>query len=162
MIILILSIVLVSMIIFVGCSSYKTSWFWRTMFETIVVGLFMVILTLQITNALNPNPEINESCYWDGDEIRFILNNPSKAPAEEYNLIIYEKYDGSYGISIDELCNVSSYFQDEYTLIYCDYIPPKSHANVSINLEDKSKRNFKYSSWGRTTRKKYEKMISCN
>lgn len=130
----------------------------------LIVGLILFFSSLYLTSALIPNPEINASCYYKNDVTHFFLYNPSEHIAEDYNLIIYEPYWHGHGTSyvIDELCDVGVYpKQQAYTLIHCDYLPPKSYADISIDFEDKSLTQFKYSSWGRTTTKKTNEIIKC-
>lgn len=144
--------------------SIKINWVWKSLFEVVILGLILFGLTFWITAVLVPNPEIQKTCYIEGENIKFILDNPSKYPAEDYNLIIYEKYWHGHSTSyvVSELCTVDVYpTQSKYTLIHCDYIPPNSQANINIDFENKTKTQFKYSSWGKTTPKETNEIILC-
>ena len=133
----------------------------------IIGSLITFFITYLIGNQLNPNPEVKKTCYPGKDGINFVLNNPSKIPAEDFNMIIYEDYGGGGKSYADnELCVADIYnFQPKYTLIHCDYIPPNSKAEIGIRFENKTQIKFKYSSWGKTTPKEdYEEgfyEISC-
>ncbi len=131
-------------------------WFVRDLISVVVLGVILVLILMFIVNPIiNPNPKITKTCYSDNDEIKFLLNNPSRAPAEDFNMIIYERYGGGGKSYADnELCNADTYyFQPLYTLIHCDYIPPNSKINIGINFENKTQTEFDYSSWGKTTPK---------
>ena len=135
----------------------KNNWIQKSLFNgpvnVLVIGLILFFITLWITNSLNPNPIIEKSCYKEGDQINFILYNPSKAPAEDFSMILYESELGGGKSYVDyELCNVERYeHQLKYTHIHCNYIPPRSYAKIGISFNDKNKTKFHYSSWGKTT-----------
>lgn len=144
-------------------------WFIRDLINVVILGVVLILILILIINPLiNPNPEVTTTCYSNNDDVEFILNNPSRAPAEDFNMIIYEGYGGGGTSYADnELCDADTYdFQPLYTLIHCDYIPPNSEINIGIRFENKTQTEFYYSSWGKTTPKEdFEKLrqaLICN
>lgn len=138
----------------------KDNWLIKSFIQVIILGLILFVFTDRINDSINPNPIINKSCYKDGDEIVLTLSNPSKIPAEDFNMILFERYGGgSKSYADHELCDVDTYkFQPLYTLLHCDYIPPKSDLRIGIGFENKTQSIFQYSSWGKTSPKEdYEK-----
>lgn len=127
-------------------------WFVRDLISVVVLGVILILILMFI---INPNPKIIKTCRSNSNGVEFILNNPSRYPAEDFNMIIYERYGGGEKSYADnELCNADTYyFQPLYTLIHCDYIPPNSKINIGINFENKTQTEFDYSSWGKTTPK---------
>ncbi len=144
-------------------------WFWRDLIGVIFLGVVLILISMFIINPIiNPNPKITKTCYSNNDEVEFILNNPSKAPAEDFNIIIYERYGGGGTSYADhELCNADTYkFQPQYTLIHCDYIPPKSNVKIGVRFDNRNQIKFEYSSWGKTTPKEdfeeLRQILVCN
>lgn len=142
-------------------SSIKEKYDWllkiilKGIFNVLFLGIILYFITSYfILPAINPNPTIIPSCYKKGTGgIEFILYNPSRAPAEDFNMIIYGTYGGGASSYADnELCEAKSYgFQPLFTLIHCDYIPPDSKIEISVFFRNDTKSNFGYSSWGRTS-----------
>ena len=132
----------------------KDNWS-KIIIEKLILGLILFFLTYWITNALNPNPIIEKSCYKKDELVNFVLYNPARAPAEDFNMIVFERYGGGGKSYADnELCSVDVYdFQPLYTLIRCNYIPPGSSTTIGVNFYDENQSVFKYSSWGKTTPK---------
>ena len=131
------------------------NWLIKCVIEVVLLGLILFFMTYYITNSLNPNPIIEKSCYKDGNSTYFVFHNPSRAPAEDFNMIVFDMYGGGSKSYADyELCSADIYsFQPKYTLIHCDYIPPKGNIEIGINFNNKTKSNFIYSSWGKTSPK---------
>jgi hypothetical protein len=139
-------------------------WIYQAIFEVIILGLILFLLTLCINMIINPNPHINLDCYKeDNNSVVLVLHNPSRSPGEEINMMVKIPYSGgSWNYPENELCNVSMHaiLFDSVTKIFCDYIPPKSKIALTLTTENKTN-SFYYSLWGRTTKKVEWANLNC-
>jgi len=120
----------------------------------VLAGIILLFFGWWLDGKLNPSPELALSCYSDNNSVYLYIDNPSRYVAEDYNLLIYEKFGGMSGGSWAEgdLCNVNFHkFQpDRITSVQCEYIPPKTKTLIQINFANSSAKSFNYDSWGKT------------
>lgn len=142
-------------------------WIVQSVLEIIILGIALSMIGIFIINPIvNPNPKIGLSCYiGDNQSITLVLDNPSNSPAEKVNLLFPIKltYFGSSFPTAD-LCNIASYslLPQNATKIYCDYLPPKSKAVITVNNGGSYIDKFSYSLWGETTTETAWSTINCH
>jgi hypothetical protein len=134
----------------------------KGLISVLFFGCLLTIITyLLIIPSLNPNPEVEPSCKKTEGGIILSLYNNGRVPAEEFNIQIYEEYNGGASFYPNYvLCDVTPY-DSKTTLVHCDYIPPKSIVKRELFFENKTKSRFGYSLWGRTTPLEVNQILYC-
>lgn len=120
----------------------------------VIVGLILIGFGIWLEPKINPRPYVDINCSYNNSDsyfTYFFINNPSKYKAEEYNLLIYDKYSGQSGGSWAEgsICNVSYHINKNITYVKCEYIPPETGIYIGIKFI-KSSNHFYINSWGKT------------